>query len=298
MTNRIEGSGFKSEIKAKEGTEGEEVRPESVTEKSLDIVDETFTDLLAQVKYAPELKQEALKVAIQQFKQIAEQIRQVRDARQLHELKKLMLSQWEELVDLTKDNPEMLEAVQKWGKNFVEGKKLYYDFLNEIKTDLTDKAQEISLKWLSIQSEIGKLSGLMFSPAASLNASYNFGGNHWIKKDLVGAVTSSLSDTAAGYESEDIDTEATNELFKQLSAFIQQMTTTAYQKEKKFVGDSTNMVDIRPIDESPEIGAMLENLEKKVGELSGLVRESSKLFTLVKKVRDTHFLDLYNEGFN
>ena len=69
-----------------------------------------FDELLDKVKDAPEAQQEALKILIQQIRQIGEQMRQVRDMKNLQEMKKLMMQHWKELEELAGGNPELLKT--------------------------------------------------------------------------------------------------------------------------------------------------------------------------------------------
>lgn len=270
---------------------------ESSSVKDIEKIDDIFSDLLDSVKDAPEVKQEALKILIAQMRQIGEQMRQVRDANNLQELKALMLKHWAELTELTKDNPELFKSIQEWGKKFVDGKKLYYDYINEVKDELIDKSQEISTTWLSIQSELGRISGLIGHDYEIKDILNDLRGGI-IEQVMnenggpIGKLCTSLNETANGYDTEEFDIKSASAILNILSALILRMTEASYRKKSD---NDQGGKRVSPIDKHPELVGFLGNLEKKVTDLSSNIKDASKIMKTVKKIRDTHFLDLYND---
>ena len=149
------------ELEEKQEIPQESSGEQSRNEKHAEKIDDAFDDLIDKVKNSPEAERVALEALISQMRQIAEQIKQTRDMKHIHELKKMMLKHWGELNELTQGNPELFKTISAWGKKFVESKIIFYDMINEVKDELMEKSQEIQASWNDMQVDIGKsLDGL------------------------------------------------------------------------------------------------------------------------------------------
>jgi uncharacterized protein YaaR (DUF327 family) len=279
---------------------GEEKKEGTSSEEKIGKIDEIFDELLDKVKDAPEAQQEALKILIGQMRQIGEQLKQVRDIKNLHEIKKLMMKHWEELNELAKGNPELLRSIQNWGKKFVEEKVFYYELIEDIKDELIEKSQKIEEEWTDIRSELGKIKAYIDETSFFLADSYieHFfapGNGRLIFGSQLELFIKSLNNLETGH-SEDVDLDSSANFMKQMSDMIMEMNRRAYELgsyRKPLSGEP--LVPKRAIDLHPELVEMMKKVEEKTKTISRHMKESNKIYKVIKKIRDTHFLSLYNE---
>ncbi len=261
----------------------------SFSQEASEQIEGIFSELLDVVKYAPETQKKAMELLIGQMQQIGEQLKHVRDAKNFQELKILMLKHWTELRELTKDSPELFDAIQGWGKKFIESKKLYYDYIFEIKDELIDHAQQINTQWTSIQVDLAKIFANLGSDSRRTKFEFDHKmgtGDYSLGGGPVTKLYTSLIETANGFETDDFDIESASTIAMELSNLIASLNKDSY---------TPDYTKKRPIDLYPELVGMLSALEGKINDFSKRINETSKTMKLVKKVHDTHFLDLYNE---
>jgi hypothetical protein len=260
----------------------------TTTEEKIGKIDEIFDELLDKVKDAPEAQREALRIIIQQMHQIGDQMKQVRDMKNLQEMKTLMMKNWKELEKLAGGDPQLLKTIQDWGKSFVEEKVVYYELIGDVKDDLIDNAQKVQAGWDDMIIDIGKVAGLVHLCDWDLNSHFSRGKaiffNNYssgINKFLAGA-----TDPESHYFTEGLEIKEINDFLDDVSKLIMDMSLRAN------MGSALNDEDRM---ERKEIEDILKSLVDKKKILSGYINEASKIFRVIKKVRDTHFLPLFNE---
>lgn len=272
-------------------------------------IDEAFDEILDKVKDSPEARQIVLRAAIEQMRQISEQLKRVRDAEQLHELKKMMIQKWKELNDLTKDQPELLEQIQNWGQQFIDQKVIFYDTVNAKKEQLVEKAGEIENTWVDMQSVLGKMSamgeyvGYINTAIHSRLSSWSYHWGRSIGKVRTGSgmedLLELLNNSETGLEGDDTPVSLAakdfRDIFTALIRKINEWAYTSYRKESPtYEGGVGGIIYVRPIDHFPELKSLLDSLQTDYKKIAGDFRDVSKTFHLLKKIRDTHFLPLYN----
>lgn len=275
-----------------------ETKETSSSGEKIEKIDEIFSELLDAVKDSPEAKREVLETLIKQTQQIAEQIKQVRDINHLQEIKVDMLKNWNELFELTKDNPELLGKIQGWGKKFSESKILYYEKIDGVKDQLVDQSEKIRLSWNNMQVDMGKIKGLvdddslnreiekMLNPRSfDVNTAESDPLRAFTNKSPIEEFVNSINSIVTGYSEKDIDLVKSGEFVGSLTKVIRLLSEHAH---KKFGGDL-------PIDKHPELKELLDQLQEKSAELQKNMNEASRIIKMTKKIRDTHFLPEYNE---
>lgn len=149
--------------KSLEVREEERKRTKQLEKAELEKVPETdeigkvMNDLLDSVKFAPEVKQAALKILIDQMYAIAEQMREVREAKHFHKLQVMMVQHWIELKKLCKDDPELLGKIQTWKSSFIKNKKLMMEMIAGLKEQITDQTQAVRVNWNNCQTLMGHI---------------------------------------------------------------------------------------------------------------------------------------------
>lgn len=270
---------------------------ENTTEEKIGKIDEIFDELLDEVKDAPEAQKEALKILVQQLRQIGEQLRQVRDLKHLHELKRLMMKNWRELEELADGNPDLLKNIQKWGKKFVDEKILFYDMINDVKDELIDKSQEVQTGWNDIQTNIGRAAGLIDNVHRFEADRAIRNWLHKLKIDIdaekikwgsgLEDFIASISSATNGFDEDDIDISSANDFLDNLNGLMRDLYRLAYKKGP--LGQPS------PIENNPELESILGGMNETSKNISLNIKEASKIYKVTKKIRDTHFLPLYNE---
>jgi len=279
--------------------EGELVKEMDGSSEKLEKIDNIFLELLDEVKDSPEAKKEVLETLIKQMQQIAEQVKQIRDIEHLQETKEAMLANWNKLVELTKDEPELLEKIQNWGKRFVESKVLYYGKIDSVKDTLVDQSAGIRLAWNDMQVEMGKIKGLVGNDGLSREIEKLLNPRSLdidrIEEDPLRAFTNkspieefvnSVNAVATGYSEKDIDLVRSAEFVGALTQVIRLLSEQAYSER---IGDD------RPIDKYPDLEKLLNGLQEKSALLQKNINEASRIIKITKLIRDTHFLPEYNE---
>lgn len=283
---------------------------ENTAEKAIGKIDESFLDLLDQVKDAPELKKKALETFIREFGEIAGQIKKVKDIKQIQELKKLMLKNWEELKEIAKGDPVLLSAIQEWGQKFVDQKVVYYELVGDIKDELMEKAERtreihdeiITIDLPSIMSR-SRYRGLSIDHPL---ASRNIRDPNYIE-DIIEENFSTSLDTflqqlnnpESFYQSDSLKIEEADKFLFKLNSLIVKIEKRRQEdlkNLKKRIQLMEEKRDINELEELEKLGVDIKELIAKKTELSKSIREISSVFKLLKKARDTHFLSLYNDG--
>jgi len=257
--------------------------PEAHTDEHMDKIDRALGELIDIVARGPEAKKEALRIAIEQMRMIGEQMRQIRDMRNLNELKREMIKQWKELEKAAGGDRELLEQIQDWGKRFVEEKVIYYDLIGDIKNEVIEKSQDIQEKWNKFNALMGR-----FGFSFSLEIKYDlqpFLADPGTYFDLF---INSLNKPTTGFE-ETFDEKALQGALAGITTVIQRANARAFSSSK---------LDIQYSDIDRDRGHLKEaagELEQVGNEISATVKDIMKSFIIIKKIRDTHFLPLYNE---
>lgn len=279
------------EAKLHQEKTSEEKKELSPTEKKNNIVDEKMNDLLVLAGDSPEAEQEAVKIFIGQMEQIGEQMKLVRDAENLQELKLLMAKHWEELQAAAGGNPELLNSIQNWGKDFINSKAMYYEFMNGLKADLTYKSLEISNSWLAMQINIGSLIRDAKSSDPKIeekinNILYKNSFLRQVAKDSdriksldlkeresnLELFVSSLTKFDTGYSSGDIDIESLSGFYTDLGRVVSELSS------------------------NPEANTdTLKELLQQMTLLQKQAKEAIDTFASTKKLKENHFLDIFNE---
>lgn len=222
----------------------------------------------------------------------------------LQEMKGLMLQHWDELNRLVGDNPEMLKHIQDWGARFVEEKVIFYNMINEVKDELIDKSQEIQEGWNDIQTEIGKAVGMVDSVHGNdgeMAVRKHLEKRKWSaldKDDFEGfqndrgsgieTFVTSLNEAIQGFNEDDINVEKANAFLERLNALVRDLAKLAYKESFSR--------KVSPIEKNPGLEKIITGIQEATKEISRKIKEASKIYMMVKKIRDTHFLKLYNEG--
>ena len=111
---------------------------------------------------------------------------------------------------------------------------------------------------------------------------------------------SDLNSVDTGLESPDIDLKSATKFLQKLTTIIRIISEEAYIETSEWVKTDklkpAESVRYRPIDKYPELKDFLDNLVTESDKLSRGIRESSKIYKVARKIQDTHFLELYNEG--
>jgi hypothetical protein len=273
-----------AEEKKKEGTS---------SEKKIGKIDEIFDELLDKVKDAPEAEQEALKILIQQLKQIGEQMKQVRDMKHLQEVKKLMMEHWKELEKLAGGDPNLLKTIQDWGKKFVEEKVIYCELVENVKDELIDKSQEVQEAHDDLMIDLGEVCGLLEHKGYTImSLDINQSDEAFVFKTGLERFIKNLSELRTGFDDNDLFLEEANRFLENMNGVILKLSRASQDKTHN---DPLNNPNERYIDKYPQIKEILERIKGKKGILSKNIKDASKIFKVVKKIHDTHFLPLYNE---
>lgn len=267
----------------KEGTSSEE---------KIGKIDEIFDELLDKVKDAPEAQREALKILVSQLRQIGEQMKQVRDMKNLQEMKTLMMKNWKELEELAGGNPKLLKTIQDWGKRFGEEKIIYYELIEEIKDDLIDKSQEVQETHDDLMVNLGKVCGLLEHKGyAIMKLHINKSKEFFEFSTGLEKFIKNLAESETGFNENDITIDEANKFLENMNGVIMEINRTAYEKTHTDI----NNPEERFIDKYPEIKEIIEQLKFKKVILSKFIKDTSKIFKVIKKIKDTHFLPFYNE---
>lgn len=266
----------------------------SSTEQKNSIVDEKLDELLKVAGDSPEAQKEALGIFVSQVKQIGEQMRLVRDAENLQELKKLMANHWEELEIATGGNHELLQEIQEWGRDFVESKALYYDYMNGIKMELNEKTLGVSGQWAQVQATLGSLikqargennrfgsfgletdiEHILYNSNQSLLDKDGRKRGVFEKETKLEFFIKSVTSVETGYASGDIDIASLSEFYSDFSRVIARVS-------------SEDNVDSNSIKE----------LLSQFSKLQRLAKETMDIYASTKKLRENHFQDIFNKSF-
>jgi hypothetical protein len=274
----------------KENSSTQEEKVET-TENRINKIDEIFNNLLDRVKDAPEVQKEALKILIGQMKQIGEQMKQVRDIKNLQEIKILMMRHWDELNESASGNPELLKSIQSWGKKFVEEKIVYHEMVEEVKDELIDKSQEVQEAHDDLILTLGEACGLLEYKGHAIQALYVnqsrecFNFSTGLEKFI-----ENLAESETGFNDDDILISEANKFLENINGVIMKISLEAYSKTHNIENPEERFIDKRP-----ELKKLIETLKQKKGILSKSIKDTSKIFKVIKKIRDTHFLQLFNE---
>ncbi len=263
------------------------------TEAKLETIDHAFDELLEIAAHSPEAQKIALETAIAQMRQIAEQMKNVRDTKNFQELKVLMMKQWQEIRNIAGGDEGVISAITSWGKRFVEGKIIFYDMINDVKDELIDKAQEIQEAWNDMQIGIGAVSGIL-GVSGRLESIWALEYRDFNEQedgklefesaqDYFSKFIKSLLDLERGFGPGDIDVRRINNFFSKLNLLFRKLSERLHGSESIYK-------------EHPEVVTTLEDVVKLSKVLSQKTKEASKIFKVVKKIQDTHFLQLYNEA--
>ena len=256
---------------------------ETHTDEHMDKIDKALGELIDIVARGPEAKKEALRIAIEQMRMIGEQMRQIRDMRNLNELKREMIKQWKELEKAAGGDHELLEQIQDWGKRFVEEKIIYYDLIGDIKNEVIERSQDMREKWNKFHALIGRF-GFSFSLQIKFDLQ-PFLADPGTYFDIF---TNSLDKPTTGFE-ETFDEKALQATLAGITMVIQKANASAF---------SSSALD-KPYSEldgdREHLKKAAEELEQVGNEISATVNDIMKAFVLIKKIRDTHFLPFYNE---
>ena len=306
----------------KAGVKQPEEKKEDRIEKKIDKIDQVFDELVDVVKYAPEAEQEVLKVLVSQIRHDAEQMKEVRDMKHFHEMKKMMVKHWEELNEQVKGDSVLLEKIQNWGKKFAEEKVIYYERIEDVKDELIEKSKDVQNEWNDMQIAIGKVKGRIGKKIEtdSLEKKYFKAGTMRAilalyerdkktkkeqKEDEEGVLNefiaggkggtrfgiekfiASLNDQIRGFDADDIDVSSANIFLEKFNGYLRGLTELAYSKD--YSGDSA------PIEKYPELLEILKEIRDGLKRVSDNVKDASKIYKVTKKIRDTQFLKLYNE---
>lgn len=278
--------------KKEELIDAEKEKKDNTTEDKIGKVDEIFDELLEKVKDAPEAQQEALKILIQQMRQIGEQMKQVRDMKNLQEMKTLMMKNWKELEELAGGDPELLKTIQSWGRKFVESKVIYYEFIGDIKDELIDKSQEVQENWDDMMINIGKICGLV-SNLAIIESMLNIGrlekGSLFNFRTGLDEFIKNITNPEGHYLDGNLDLNEVNLFIERLGNVLMEFAKAVEWAKRWGKNDDAQM------QRAIEAEAALKELVEKKKSFSKNIKDTSKIFKMIKKVRDTHFLPLYNE---
>ena len=223
-------------------------------------------------------------------------------------MKELMLKNWERLNELAGGDQELLKVINAWGNKFNQEKVVFYDRINEVKDELTDQAQKIQADWLDMQSQLGEVIGKISNIHPEIRQIINkilyektmdFGkleeGNllGW-RREISGLekFIESINNLATGFSGEDIAVESVTAFSGKVARLISELSSFAYQANRFKAEDGS------PIDRNPEIRQTLEELQKKATQLSENSGEASKIYKVTLKIRDTHFLPIFNQPPN
>lgn len=265
---------------------------EKPIEKRIGKIDDIFDNLIDKVKDAPELKKKALEICIQQFRQIAEQMKQVRDMENLQELKKIMMEHWKELNILADGDVELLTSIQEWGNEFVDQKAIYNDIVGGAKDELLDKAQEVEHIWndilLSLSTFQGKVTILNDSLTQFLEGAGGYFHHQQDSRTPLDMFFQNINDPESFYAGDGLAVEEAAKFMAGLNRVIAELEQSRQGKLR--------------MERSPErrkeleaLGLVLKDVIEKKGQLSRQIREISKSFKFIKKVKDIHFLKLFNK---
>ncbi len=249
-------------------------------------VDKVFHDLMAEAATFPEAKKAAVEILVKNMKQIAEQMKQSRDLRGLHEMKMQMMEQWDELVTLAGEDPELIGRIQQWGQDFIDQKVLYYDIIAEVQHDLTESSQEIQDAWDDMGAGLGQVSG-MLGVAGNL-ALDHLGDTRRFElqsKGIQGFIEN-LTDMETGHVTSDVAINEANSFLAQLQRALIDLRAAAYHEAYPGAGTMA--------EKKPEVIDVLDKLVELKKTLSRKIKDVSNIARVLKKVQDTHFLELYN----
>ncbi|MEI8339434.1 MAG: hypothetical protein WCF94_02100 [bacterium] len=267
---------------------------ENDIEKKNNKVDAIFDELLNRVKDSPEAQRVALNVLISQMREIGQQMKEVRDLKHLQEMKVLMMKNWKELKELAGGDPNILTAIKEWGKSFVERKIMQYELLEGVKDELIEMSQAMDEEYASVRVELGKIEGLISS------AGGRFDSDSYLRRLDIDEIVNGSGDISWGSglaefiaslnnietgHAEDIDLSKATFFRTNITEMLGGMVTAAYTGHR---GPS-------PVEKYPELLKMIEGVTEKVNSISDKINNVSKIYKVVKKIRDTHYLDLYNE---
>lgn len=154
-----EGHELETKVKIREVKEKKSEEVKEIEGK--DEIAKVMNDAIQRVKNHPEVDQAALKIVIDQMYQIAEQMREVREANHFQRLQRMMIEHWIRLKEMTKDHPELLKELEDWKSKFINNKKLMMEMINGLKSEITDKTQIVQEKWQDMQIKMGIVEGIM-----------------------------------------------------------------------------------------------------------------------------------------
>ena len=284
----VEHLSFDKERRRIDGVlEDQQIEPS--TEGRLRYTDQAFDKLLEQVlAYCPEAEKIVAQAAIEQMRKVAEQMRHVSDIKNLQELKVFMNKQWQELEEIAGGNPELLDAIHQWGSNYIDEKKLYYDYINEVKDDVVDASEKIEDSWQEFGLNFAIVEGKMQRSPGFIDLWMATALNNDLPDDSIdnhfgdlGPITEffeKLQDPETAF-SEDLPFDDIHRSLKGLNMLLRTCARVAAGSD---TDENLNQA----------IEAMGTNLK---GMRDG-IREIAKIYKVTKKLRDTHFLDLYNQG--
>ena len=265
---------------------------ETHTDEHMDKIDKALGELIDIVARGPEAKKEALRIAIEQIRMIGEQMRQIRDMRNLNELKREMIRQWKELEKAAGGDHELLEQIQDWGRRFNEGKIVYYDLVGEVKDVLWQSAQDGQKAWNEFHIEIGKFGELNSQDKWKIDE--HLGHSDFInlerRTSFLDKFFVSINDPSGGFE-KDIDFKEAARALSGMSYVIQILVRYAHTPQFSTEAGGSQ----RPIDKNPELAENITKLSELATILGKIVGEIASTYKMIKKIRDTQFFPLYNE---
>lgn len=306
----IKGSLLEADAKARGETQEvmEEAEKEGTGERFVGKTDEMFGELLDKIKDHPKIKEEVVKAAIEQMRMIAAQMRDVRSAKNIQELKMLMVKHQKELRKACGDDEEMLQAVDEWGREFIESKAQLYDMINEYKEGLAEESQELQVLWSAMEADMGKIIGLFKKQSRAGSTGYqldrlydnivfgsqsgriqqqmmdvvNAGRKRRGEEEIATAgpllgvhkITGELQATETGYESAEFPDINTAEFARDVGLFVKQAMEGIYSGQ-----------GITP-EQTAEMSGVVDNIQRNFHEFTRKLSELSKVFNRMKKVRD------------
>jgi hypothetical protein len=168
---------------------------------------------------------------------------------------------------------------------------MYYEAIEAVKDEMLDAAQDIQVTWNTMYPFIGEVAGLL-GPRASLDLG-------WWKKwetnpdnplKLLSNLMQSLSSIESGHSIEDIDIKSANEFLIRVNDIIATLMEDSHQDLNNPLGKYRSTPE-----KQEDARYMLTRLVEMHNILSGHVKKASKIFKVIKKIRDTSFLPLYTE---
>ncbi|MCM3903791.1 MAG: hypothetical protein ND866_18980 [Pyrinomonadaceae bacterium] len=271
---------------------------EQRTEHLTGRMDEAFEDLIDLAAQSPEAQRAAVQALVAHIHQTAEQLAQVRDAKHMQELKRLMLKNWQELQELTKGDPALLKGIQAWGKKFIDQKIIFMEAIEEVKDDMADKAHDIQIAWNEVQGDLGRAAGLIGPSAKAKLSSFwksshgdiNFGEmqqGQFSSGPGLDKFLASMTNLETGFSSADVDGRRAAKFLELANELVSELYALAAEESRSFGAEGK--------EHAASAIKLLDEAVKKMGGVSKEIREASKIFKVIKRLNETAFLPLYNE---